>query len=60
MNVRRSVYALHGGVGSVCESGGGSETLVLEPISDVLFPPSSPKDDMPLPDDIQLEPFGFW
>ena len=39
---------------------GGSETLVLEPIGDVVFPPSSTEDDMPLPDDVQLEPFGLW
>ena len=35
------------------------ETLAFEPIGDVLFPPSTPKDDMPLPDDIQLESFGL-
>lgn len=36
------------------------ETPVLEPASDVLFPPSATKDDMALPDDIQLESFGLW
>ena len=36
------------------------ETLVLEPVGDVVFPPSTTKDDMPLPDDVQLESFGFW
>jgi len=35
------------------------ETLVLEPVGDVVFPPSTAKDDMLLPDDVQLETFGF-
>jgi len=35
------------------------ETFVLEPVGDVMFPPSTTKDDMLLPDDVQLESFGF-
>ena len=36
------------------------ETFVLEPIGDVVFPSSTTKYDMPLPDDVQLETLGFW
>ena len=36
------------------------ETLVLEPVSDVVFPSSTAEDDMALPDDVQLEAFGLW
>jgi hypothetical protein len=36
------------------------KTLVLEPVGDAVFPPSTTEDDMPLPDDLQLESFGFW
>ena len=39
---------------------GGLETPVLEPVGDVMFPFSATEDDMPLPDDVQLESFGFW
>ena len=38
----------------------GLETFSLEPIGDVVFPPSSTKDDMPLPDDVQLETLSLW
>jgi len=36
------------------------EPLVLEPAGDVVFPFSATKDDMPLPDDVQLETLSFW
>lgn len=45
--------------GEGSEGYGGSEPLVFEPVSDVVFPLSSAEDDMPLPDDIQAESFGF-
>lgn len=38
---------------------GRLETFLLEPISDVVFPSPSAEDYMPLPDDVQLESFGF-
>lgn len=41
------------------ERGWSSETLILEPIGDVMLPPSTAQDDMPLPDDVQLEALSF-